>query len=152
MRNGIFILSFGMAVAVAGFCGIYYSRTAATRAILESETPELAWLKSEFQLSDAEFERIVRLHEAYLPRCAEMCRRIADKNAEIKRAITSSSRLTPEVQTKLREAAELRAECQSAMLEHFFQVSQTMPAEQGKRYLEWVHEKTLPPDDGMMSH
>jgi hypothetical protein len=29
------------------------------------------------------------------------------------------------------------------MLQHFFEVSQTMPPEEGKRYLAWVEEKTF---------
>ena len=29
------------------------------------------------------------------------------------------------------------------MLRHFIEVSQTMPAEQGRRYLAWVKEKAV---------
>lgn len=152
MNRPLIILLLGILIAVAGFWGIYYSRTADTRALLASDIPELAWLKHEFNLSDAEFKRISELHESYLPRCADMCRRIAEKNSEIGKAIVASERLTSEIETKLREAAELRAECQAAMLKHFFEVSQTMPAEQGRRYLEWVQEKTFPPDHGLMAH
>jgi hypothetical protein len=35
------------------------------------------------------------------------------------------------------------------MLRHFFQVSQTMPPEQGQRYLSWVKAKAFLPDYGM---
>jgi len=36
----------------------------------------------------------------------------------------------------------MRADCQAEMLKHFFEVSRTMPAEQGKRYLAWVQAQT----------
>ena len=36
----------------------------------------------------------------------------------------------------------MRADCQAAMLNHFFAVSRTMPADQGKRYLAWVLTQT----------
>jgi hypothetical protein len=35
------------------------------------------------------------------------------------------------------------------MLRHFFQVSQTMPPEQGRRYLAWVKEKAFLPNYDM---
>lgn len=42
-------------------------------------TPEggLLWLKTEYHLSDAEYERIRDMHEGYLPGCEERCREIA---------------------------------------------------------------------------
>ena len=39
--------------------------------------------------------------------------------------------------------SQLQAECQASMLRHFYQVSQAMPPEQGRRYLAWVQEKTI---------
>jgi hypothetical protein len=29
------------------------------------------------------------------------------------------------------------------MLQHFYEVSRTMPPEQGRRYLAWVQERTI---------
>ncbi len=46
----------------------------------------------------------------------------------------------------------LRTECQRMMLRHFFQVSKTMPLEQGRRYLFWVKEKAFLPNYGMNDH
>ena len=43
----------------------------------------------------------------------------------------------------------LRADCQTMMLHHFIQVSQTMPPEQGRRYLAWVKDKAFLSDYGM---
>ena len=53
--------------------------------------------------------------------------------------------MTPDIVAALAEGSRLRAECQGMMLRHFFQVSQTMPPEQGRRYLAWVKEKAFLP-------
>jgi hypothetical protein len=63
--------------------------------------------------------------------------------------LDQTNALTPEIEKTLSEAAELRLECQRAMLKHFIEVSKTMPPSQGKRYLVWVEEKTFLPDYGM---
>ena len=149
MKRLLLILFAGLAVAAAAYCAVYYTGTARHRELLENKRPELAWLKDEFYLSDAEFKRITELHEAYQPHCVEMCRRIDAKNSELKALLSSTNTLTPDIETKLNETAQLRAECQRSMLKHFFEVSRTMPPEQGRRYLEWVQEKTFMPRYGM---
>ena len=84
MKRAAFILVAGLLAAAAGYCTLYYCGTKEHRQMLESPAPELAWLKKEFRLGDAEFERIAKLHDGYLPRCAELCRQISAKNAELK--------------------------------------------------------------------
>jgi hypothetical protein len=141
-RTGLILLA-GLLLACAAYCGVYYLATAADRNLEQDATPELAWLKKEFNLSDAEFKRISDLHAAYQPRCAEMCKRIAAKHAELQELLAQSGTMTPEIQKNLAESAQIRAECQTAMLAHFFEVSRTMPPAEGKRYLEWVEEKAF---------
>jgi hypothetical protein len=46
--------------------------------------------------------------------------------------------VTPEIERMLAERANTRSECEAEMLKHFLAVSRMMPAEQGRRYLEWV--------------
>ena len=111
----------------------------------QSTRPELAWLKSEYHLSDAQFAEVVRLHDAYKPKCAEMCRRIDEQNARVQKLLAATNTVTPEIKQALAEAAQLRAECESAMMQHFYEVSQAMPSDQGKRYLVWVQSETLLP-------
>ena len=149
MKRLVLILLAGFVVAAAAYCAVYLKSTARHREILESSKPELAWLKDEFHLSDAEFKHIMELHEAYLPHCREMCQRIDAENAKLKDLLSKTNALTPQIETKLNEAAQLRVECQRSMLKHFFEVSRTMPPEQGRRYLEWVQEKTFMPQYGM---
>lgn len=149
MKRAITILGFGLLAAVVAYCAVFYSSTASQRQLTTSSAPELSWLKTEFDLSDAEFDRISKLHVAYQPHCKEMCRRIDEQNATLRRLVAASGGMTPEVHSALAEAARLRLECQTAMLTHFCDVSRIMPPEQGKRYLNWVQEKTFLPAYGM---
>jgi hypothetical protein len=149
MKRLAAFVALGVLICAAAYGAAYFFGTAPARRMAESKAPELGWLKQEFNLSDAEFARVCELHYAYQPRCAEMCRRIEAKNAEVREALAHADQLTPEVRQKLAEAAQLRAECQQAMLQHFFEVSRSMPPEQGKRYLAWVEGKTFDPMQGM---
>ncbi len=143
MKSAIVVLIAGALLCAAAFCGFYYWGTASHRELLHEQTPELAWLKKEFNLSDAELTRITKLHDDYQPHCVRMCRRIDEQGARLKALLTATNAMTPEIDAALTESTKLRAECQRDMLQHFFAVSQTMPAAQGRRYLEWISERTF---------
>ena len=142
MKRGLLILVVGMLGAIAAYCCVYLMGTARPRAMMNSSQPELAWLKHEFNLGEPEFQRISRLHSAYLPQCMERCRRIDQLNDNLSTALAAATLVTPEIEKMLGERAQMRATCQAEMLKHFFEVSRTMPPEQGKRYLAWVKENT----------
>jgi hypothetical protein len=126
---------------VAYVC-VYLAGTRSSRGWLRSDEPALAWLKHEFNLNDAEFTRIARLHQAYLPQCRERCQQIERINQQLTQAIASATQVTPEIVTILDARGRLQAQCQAAMLKHFFEISQAMPPEQGRRYLNWVQKQT----------
>jgi len=142
VKKGALILLLGVLVSTAAFSGFYYLGTAPCRAMLCQPQPELAWLKREFKLSDTEFARITKLHEAYLPQCAQRCMRIAQQNRRLDQLLSQASSLTPDIQSVLAERAKTRADCEAEMLKHFLEVSRTMPPEQGRRYLQWVEQQT----------
>src|SRR5947209_14824780 len=127
MKKARVILVVGLLMGAVGYCAFYFCGTAPRRAMLRGPGPELAWLKKQFDLNDAEFARVSQLHAAYLPACEERCHRIAAKEAELKDLLGKSKTLTLEIQRKLEETAQLRVECPAAMLKHFYEVSQTMP-------------------------
>ncbi len=149
MKRGAAILLLGLVLSLAAFVGFYYLGTAHCRAMMRGPQPELAWLKNKFHLSDAEFARISQLHEAYLPKCRERCRRIAEENTKLQRLLAGSTTVTPEIQALLAERAQMRAECEAEMLQHFIEVSRTMPPEQGRRYLAWVQRESSLHGQGM---
>lgn len=106
-------------------------------------TDDLAWLHDEFHLSDAEMANIRELHEGYLPKCGELCVQIAKKKLELQNALAGTTNVTDEAKTKLAELAQLRAQCQAQMLQHFMEVSRAMPPEAGRRYLAEMQRLTL---------
>ena len=149
MKKGVLILVFGLVTAAAAYGCIYFACTASARSLQLADKPELAWLKEEFNLTDADFKHVSDLHAAYLPQCRDMCREIDARNVKLQALLSGATNMTPEITGALAESARLRSGCQTMMLRHFFQVSQAMPLEQGRRYLSWVKEKVFLPDYGM---
>jgi hypothetical protein len=133
-RERCSLLLFALAlVAVCALCFLSMARWRVHRATHAGD--ELLWLRTEFQLSETELSRIRLLHDGYRPKCEEMCARIAAKKAEIAAELAAATNVTPTAAAKLKEAADLHAECQAQMLAHFYEVSRAMPPEQGRRYL-----------------
>lgn len=152
MKRSLLILFGGLVLGALAYAGMYRAGTAESCCMTESKAPELAWLKQEFHLSEAEFARISELHEQYLSGCAERCHQIDLKNQELAKLLAATNNVTPQIQQALADAAQLRAQCQSQMLQHFYEVSRTMPADEGKRYLDWVQSKTLLHDTHASMH
>jgi hypothetical protein len=106
-------------------------------------TDDLAWLRLEFRLTDADLARVRQLHDGYLPKCRDFCERIDARKRELQAALVASTNAPAAIEHKLVEIGTLRAQCQAAMLQHFREVSQVMPAEQGRRYLAEMQRLTL---------
>lgn len=149
MKRPWLIILGGLILAGVAYACVYLNATAVQRAVAKSPRPELAWLQQEFKLTDTQLARVMELHNAYAPKCDEMCRAIDAKNAQLQKLLTATNVVTPEIKQAIAEAAEIRAECETAMLDHFYKVAQTMPPEQGRRYLEWVQQDTLKPSKMM---
>ena len=143
MNRSLVILLGALALGTAIFAGSYFTAQRATVMCCVKPADELSWLRDEFQLSDPDMARIRELHEAYLPQCAEMCAKIAAKKNELDSVLGNGTNLTAAAQAKLGDIAELRAQCQAQMLQHFITVSQAMPPEQGRRYLAEMKRLTL---------
>jgi hypothetical protein len=143
MNRSLVIVLGTLALGMVLFGGSYaVSRHVGERCLTQPGN-DLAWLRQEFHLNDAEMARIQKLHEGYLPQCAEMCQKIAAKQMEVGAALNGATNVTPVARQKLAELAALRAQCQAQMLRHFIEVSQTMPPEQGRRYLAEMQRITL---------
>ena len=104
---------------------------------------DLAWLRLEFRLNDADLARVRQLHEGYLPKCREFCERIEARKRELQAVLAAGTNPPAALEQKLVEVGTLRAQCQAAMLQHFREVSQVMPPEQGRRYLAEMQRLTL---------
>ena len=142
----------GIALALLAYGGSYFVGSAKSRSLKSSSAPELSWLQTEFHLSDADLARIEGRHRSYLTDCAERCRRIDAKNAELQALLSATNAVTADIEKALQESAQLRADCQKAMLQHFYETSQIMPPGQGKRYFDWIVRCTFGPEHDSMTH
>jgi hypothetical protein len=143
MRRPFLILAAAILVGAALAAGGFRlgDHLCATR--MAPSTDDLAWLRMEFRLTDQEMARIRQLHEGYLPQCHGICARIAASKRELHEALGPGTNVSAEVEARLKEIALLRAQCQTAMLRHFVEVSRAMPPEQGRRYLAEMQRLTL---------
>jgi hypothetical protein len=143
MNRPVYILLVALAVAAAVFASSYFTSQQVCIMTMSRSADDLSWLRDEFHLGATEMARIRQLHEGYQPQCAKMCALIAAKSSEVQAVLGHGTNVTAEAQRKLTELGELRAQCQARMLQHFIAVSQTMPPEEGKRYLAEMMRVTL---------
>ena len=143
MRRPLVILIGALAVGAAVFAGSFLVGRQCYVKQMAAPADDLDWLRREFQLSTAELARVRVLHEGYLPKCADMCARIAAKKSELESTLGSATNVNPAVEKKLIELGELRAQCQAQTLQHFVEVSHAMPPDQGRRYLAEMQRLTL---------
>ena len=143
MRRSLLILLAVLlaSVAIVGLTSRLTKQVCAQHLVQPGD--DLAWLRREFRLSETELARIRQLHEGYLPKCRVFCDRIAAKKNELQVALEAGPGFTPDAEHKLAELGALRCQCQGQMLRHFYEVSQTMSPEQGRRYLTEMQRLTL---------
>lgn len=142
MKRSLAILLLVLVAVAATFAASYLmAQRLCARHVVKAD--DLAWLRQEFRLTDAELARVRALHQGYLPKCATMCGRIAAKKAELAQALAGQTNVTAAEEKNLSELGALRAQCQTEMLRHFVEVSQAMPPEQGRRYLAKMQHLTF---------
>jgi hypothetical protein len=105
-----------------------------------------SWIHQEYHLNDAQYARVKQLEDDYAPQCSELCRQIQQSHDSLKKLILAHTTLTPEVETALQKDNAVQQECREAMLRHFYTVSQAMPPDQGKRYLEMMQAMIVEQD------
>jgi hypothetical protein len=143
MKRSLLILIIAVLAASALFVGSYMVSRHMCESCASDSTNDLDWVQREFHLSDADMVRMRELHDGYMPKCADMCAQIAAKKQELEAALAGSTNITAVAKQKLTELALLRSQCQAQMLQHFIEVSQAMPPEQGRRYLAEMRHLTI---------
>jgi hypothetical protein len=143
MKRSLTIVIIGLLAAAALFAGSYLMGRRVCQACVQPSADSLDWLRQEFQLSDADMAHVRELHNGYMPKCADMCAKIAAKKQELDAALAGATNVSPAAKQKLTELAVLRSQCQAQMLEHFVEVSRAMPPEQGRRYLAEMERLTI---------
>jgi hypothetical protein len=143
MKRPLLILIIALLAGSALFASSYFMSRRVCESCVSSSTDKLDWLRQEFHLSDADMQHVRELHNGYMPKCAEMCAKIAAKKEELDAALAGSTNISDEAKQKLTELAILRSQCQAQMLNHFIEVSQAMPPEQGRRYVAEMERLTI---------
>ena len=105
------ILLAAITVGFGAFWLCTFFGTADLRSASLHRDAELIWLRREFHLTDAQFQKIQALHTAYVGKCDLTCRRIMDANAVLDAAISRSRGVTPQIQQAMAEAARVQQEC-----------------------------------------
>lgn len=143
MRKPILLLLAAVVVAVAAYFACYRFATRETRQMLSSND-DLMWLRKEFALTAEKTRAIAALQTDYEPRCMEMCARIATSNERLKKLLSMSVAMTPELEAAVREASQTQADCHAATLAQAFAISAHMAPEQAARYRAMIAERILP--------
>lgn len=135
----------GLGAAAGAFFLCSYVVTQPMRSISAAPEAELLWLRTEFKLTAAQYDRIRVLHEKYSGECGLMCQRISDVNARLDRLISTGREVSPELSSTMYEAARVQAECRKAMLSHIYEVAAAMEPSQGARYVQMMKETIIEP-------
>ncbi len=142
MKRPFLLLPLGLLAGCLTFGMAHWWTTREPRALAREPRSELGWLRREFHLDDDRFARVVALHEAYRPTCAELCRRIADQNRRLEETALASSSMDTNLAALVSETGRVRDDCRRAMLAHLYSVAAEMPPAQGRRYLELMLSRT----------
>jgi Spy/CpxP family protein refolding chaperone len=126
--------------AATGFLAFRASGNGAVQDAL-SRRDAMEWLRTDFQLTNAQFARIKKMHEAYSTVCEEHCREIQIA-ARARRALEHSAPADPAaIAAADRRVEQLRLVCESAIATHVRQCAAQMSPEAGQRYLAMVLPK-----------
>jgi hypothetical protein len=145
---------------VAMITGVISYRLSDDRAVSEAlaRRDALTWLRTDFQLNDAQFAAIRKLHESYSVVCEDHCRAIQEA-ARDRRTLQSNPATDPAVLAGAeKRVQELRLICETAIAAHVRQVAAEMAPEHGARYLAMVLPKIADfdhhaaPDLGLNPH
>ena len=88
------ILFVAIAAGLGAFWLCTFFGTSDLRSVSSDRDADLVWLRREFDLTDAQFQRIRALHTAYAAKCDLMCQRIMNANAALDVAISRNKQVT----------------------------------------------------------
>jgi hypothetical protein len=112
----------------------------ATRESLRPrENPQevgLRWLKDEYHLDEATFEKVSAMHRDYFRQCDKMCRQIDEADRPLLWRSRHQKRRPDELTAQLTRDQLVCGDCEKAATEHLKQVAALMPGESGQRFLE----------------
>ena len=137
------LFTLALIVVAASAIGLVTFRTSGDAAVEEALAKQdpMEWLRADFQLTDAQFAAIKKLHDSYSAVCEEHCREIQSAT-RARAALKASPQTDPAALAAAdRRVEELRLVCESAIATHVRQCASQMSPEAGQRYLALVLPK-----------
>jgi hypothetical protein len=132
-----------LVAGLAGAAGFLSFRVSADSEVQNAlaQKDAMAWLRTDFHLTDAQFAAIKKLHDSYSVECEEHCRAI-----QVATQVRNAMKAGPAVDSAALAAAsrkveELRLVCESAIATHVRRCAAEMSPEAGQRYLALVLPK-----------
>ena len=151
MKKFIILLTLVTVVGLASYYYCYHRAMASVVVVTPDGTDaELAWLKSEFRLDPAQYEKVVTLHHAYRPVCADHCTRYVAAHRRLDELLKNSADWSPDMDAAFAEQARIQSECHASMMKYAYSVAACMPPDQGRRYLEMIKMQLVEGDPAGM--
>jgi hypothetical protein len=146
MKKILVVLVLAVAVGVASYRISYHCAMSSVVITPDGTDAELGWLKHEFALTPAQYEKVLALHHAYSPVCGGHCARYLAARAHLQSLLEGNSSWSPEVGAAIEEIARIRGECRQSMLRYAYDVAACMSPEEGRRYLDMIRARILSED------
>lgn len=143
MKKLLLLLVSAAAIGLASYICYYHHAMAAVVVTPDGTDAELAWLKREFALTPAQYEKILGLHRAYQPVCAGHCARYMAAQQRLESLLQKQTAWSPDEGAALDEIARVRSECHQAMLHYAYAVAACMSPDEGRRYLDMINRRLL---------
>jgi hypothetical protein len=151
MKKFLILLGLVVAVGVVTYYACFYRAMASMTVVTPDGTDaELAFLKREFALTPAQYDKVLALHHAYSPVCADHCTRYMTAHRRLADLLKSQTAWSPEASALIAEQARVQGECHASMLKYAYDVAACMSPEQGARYLEMIKMQLLEGDPAGM--
>jgi hypothetical protein len=138
MKRFLIVLVMAVAFGIASYRISYHCDMASVVVTPDGTDAELGWLKHEFALTPAQYEKILALHRAYSPVCAGHCARYREVHQRLDTLLKNQTTWTPEAGAALDELARIQSECHVSMLKYAYGVAACMSPEEGRRYLDMI--------------
>jgi hypothetical protein len=129
------IAAFVFLTAVAAGAALWATR----ESLRPRENPQevgLRWLKDEYHLDEATFEKVSAMHRDYFRQCDKMCRQIDEADRPLLWRSRRQKRQPGEVDAQLTRDQLVCGDCEKAATEHLRQVARLMPESSGQRFLD----------------
>ena len=153
MKRLVLVLCLAAAVGIASYFICYHQVMACVVVAPDGTDAELGWLKQEFSLTPAQYEKVLALHHAYSPVCGGHCARYMAAQMHLQSLLKEKSAWSPETGATIEEIARIRGECRASMLRYAYDVAACMSPGEGQRYLDMIRARILSEDpDNMMGN